>query len=77
MSDKPLIQQSLARELADLILSINPRKSKQKQKSQEAGEEEEEATEERERKRDEAALGYLKGFWECIIREWEGIDRLR
>lgn len=63
MSDKPLIQQALAADLADLILGINP-------KSEATGES---AAHER----DIAALGYLRGFWECICREWEGIDRLR
>lgn len=63
MSDKPLIQQALAADLADLILGINP-------KSEATGEA---AAHER----DIAALGYLRGFWECICREWEGIDRLR
>lgn len=63
MSDKPLIQQALAADLADLMLSINP-------KSAASGAE---AAEER----DMAALGYLRGFWECICREWQGIDRLR
>ena len=63
MSDKPLIQQALAADLADLMLSVNP-------KSASAGDA---AVEERDR----AALGYLRGFWECMCREWAGIDRLR
>ncbi|KAG6837685.1 hypothetical protein H0H93_004961 [Arthromyces matolae] len=50
MSDKPLVQQALSVELADLLLSI-PQTS--------------------------SALKFLRGFWEMIVREWNGIDRLR
>jgi len=56
MSDKPLVQQRLATDLAELLLLINPV--------------EEEA-------RLEAALGFLAGFWESMVREWIGLDRLR
>ncbi|KAI0073121.1 ribosomal RNA processing protein [Panus rudis PR-1116 ss-1] len=50
MSDKPLVQQALATEIAEILLmipSIN------------------------------ASIGFLRGFWEAIVREWGGIDRLR
>lgn len=50
MSDKPLVQQALSSELAQLVLTITSTSS---------------------------ALGFLKGFWEAIVREWNGIDRLR
>ncbi|KZV76929.1 Nop52-domain-containing protein [Peniophora sp. CONT] len=50
MSDKPLVQQALASELAGLLLAIDST---------------------------DAALGFLKGFWTCMVREWSGIDRLR
>ncbi|KAI0318993.1 ribosomal RNA processing protein [Amylostereum chailletii] len=50
MSDKPLVQQALATELAELLLSIEPTTS---------------------------SLDFLEGFWECLVREWSGIDRLR
>ncbi|KAG6910530.1 hypothetical protein DXG01_009949 [Tephrocybe rancida] len=50
MSDKPLVQQALATELADLVLNITQTSS---------------------------ALAFLRGFWEMIVREWNGIDRLR
>lgn len=50
MSDKPLVQQALASELADLLLLITSTPS---------------------------SLAFLKGFWETIVREWNGIDRLR
>lgn len=56
MSDKPLVQQGLAADLAELLLLINPA--------------EEDA-------RLEAALGFLAGFWEAMVREWNGLDRLR
>lgn len=50
MSDKPLVQQALASEIAEILLSITS---------------------------NTASLGFLRGFWEAIVREWSGIDRLR
>ena len=50
MSDKPLVQQALATELADILLKIPDPSS---------------------------SLLFLKGFWQTIVREWAGIDRLR
>ena len=50
MSDKPLVQQALATELAELLLTISS---------------------------PDAALAFLRAFWEAIVREWSGIDRLR
>jgi ribosomal RNA-processing protein 1 len=50
MSDKPLVQQALATELADLLLTITSTN---------------------------ASLAFLRGFWGCAVREWNGIDRLR
>ncbi|KAF5368433.1 hypothetical protein D9758_002258 [Tetrapyrgos nigripes] len=50
MSDKPLVQQALASELAEIVLTITTTTS---------------------------SLGFLSGFWETIVREWNGIDRLR
>ncbi|KAF5384910.1 hypothetical protein D9615_001291 [Tricholomella constricta] len=50
MSDKPLVQQALATELADLVLTITTTSS---------------------------SLAFLRGFWEMMVREWNGIDRLR
>ena len=50
MSDKPLVQQALASELAELVLIITTTPS---------------------------SLAFLGGFWETIVREWNGIDRLR
>lgn len=50
MSDKPLVQQALSSELAEIVLLINTTK---------------------------AALAFIRGFWDAIVREWNGIDRLR
>lgn len=50
MSDKPLVQQALASELAELLLTISDAPS---------------------------ALHFLRGFWITLVREWNGIDRLR
>lgn len=50
MSDKALVQQALASELANIILNVDD---------------------------STAALEFLGGFWRTIVREWEGIDRLR
>jgi len=50
MSDKPLVQQALAGELAELILAITSTT---------------------------ASLAFLRGFWTTVVREWNGIDRLR
>ncbi|KAJ3558977.1 hypothetical protein NM688_g614 [Phlebia brevispora] len=50
MSDKPLVQQALATDLAEILLVI-PKTS--------------------------SSLAFLRGFWGAIVREWNGIDRLR
>jgi ribosomal RNA-processing protein 1 len=50
MSDKPLVQQALASELANVMLTVDTTAS---------------------------SLKFLEGFWQCILREWSGIDRLR
>ncbi|KAH6916987.1 ribosomal RNA processing protein [Coprinopsis sp. MPI-PUGE-AT-0042] len=50
MSDKPLVQQALASELAELLLTIPS---------------------------DAESIAFLRRFWETIVREWNGIDRLR
>ena len=62
MSDKPLVQQRLASDLAELLLLINPSSSTEAQREQDQL---------------VAALGFLKGFWQAIVREWTGVDRLR
>lgn len=50
MSDKPLVQQALASELAELVLTITS---------------------------NAASIAFLRGFWQTIVREWNGIDQLR
>jgi ribosomal RNA-processing protein 1 len=60
MSDKPLVQQALATDLAELLLQIHP--------SVEV---------EHDKERFKAAVAFLDGFWRAIVREWEGLDRLR
>lgn len=50
MSDKPLVQQALASELAEILLTISNISS---------------------------SLTFLRGFWTTLVREWNGIDRLR
>ncbi len=61
MSDKPLVQQRLAADLAELVLVIQSRGT--------ASSSTEAST--------EAALHFISGFWEAMVREWAGIDRLR
>ncbi|KAI0308126.1 nucleolar protein,Nop52-domain-containing protein [Multifurca ochricompacta] len=50
MSDKPLVQQSLASELANILLDTD---------------------------NNDTSFEFLEGFWSIIVREWDGIDRLR
>lgn len=66
MSDKPLVQQALAAELANLLLIINPIPSTTTLTTAEADAE-----------RTKAALAFLDGFWKAMVREWSGLDRLR
>lgn len=63
MSDKPLVQQALANDLANLLLEVRPGKKNTSGKGRVA--------------RFRSALAYLKGFWEAVVREWAGLDRLR
>jgi ribosomal RNA-processing protein 1 len=65
MSDKPLIQQSLARDLSSLLLSIDPDLPFSL------------SSDEKSSQRLSASLDFLRGFWEAMVREWEGLDRLR
>ncbi|WFD28682.1 hypothetical protein MNAN1_003695 [Malassezia nana] len=72
MSDKPLVQQQLAKELSDLVLMI-------------AGIKEDATGERLERvpsKVDEtaralAALDFFQGFWLTMQTEWHGVDKFR
>lgn len=65
MSDKPLVQQGLARDLSELLLSIDPELDPSVSEDARSSE------------RLSAALDFLRGFWEAMVREWEGLDRLR
>lgn len=62
MSDKPLVQQRLASDLSSLMLSIEPVNDG--------------STEGIDSKTN-AGLDFIAGFWEALVREWTGIDRLR
>lgn len=64
MSDKPLVQQRLASDLAELMFLIQPISGS---KGEDGGD----------KQRFAAALGFLQGFWGTMVREWTGIDRLR
>lgn len=61
MSDKPLVQQALTTQLANLVLKTNPAKDKPQTRIE----------------RTRCALTFLRAFYEAIIREWNGIDRYR
>ncbi|KAI5474876.1 hypothetical protein MNV49_002320 [Pseudohyphozyma bogoriensis] len=63
MSDKPLVQQALANSLALLTLDVRPKKSAGRPQGRVA--------------RVRSALCYLRGFWDAVVREWSGLDRLR
>lgn len=65
MSDKPLIQQSLATSLSSLLLSISPSLPSTLSPAECSS------------ARLSASLDYYRGFWEAMVREWEGLDRLR
>lgn len=62
MSDKPLVQQRLASDLSSLILSIDPVTDISKPGMS---------------SKTTAGLDFVAGFWEALVREWAGIDRLR
>lgn len=64
MSDKPLVQQALAQELADLVLLV-PRAEPSA------------STATPPRPACAAALEFLEGFWDSMIREWPGLDKWR
>lgn len=63
MSDKPLVQQALAQELADLVLTIAGLGDDEKRSAPDA--------------RAYSALAFYAGFWGTIEREWLGIDKFR
>lgn len=63
MSDKPLVQQALAVDLALLTLDVRPKIKDARSNGRVA--------------RFHSAMSYLRGFWDAIVREWSGLDRLR
>ncbi|MBW0463143.1 hypothetical protein O181_002858 [Austropuccinia psidii MF-1] len=64
MSDKPLVQQDLAKELAQLCLVVRPRKAHSHSALAQV-------------LTTQAALSFWKGFWETLSREWHGVDKHR
>ncbi|KAK0537377.1 hypothetical protein OC834_000821 [Tilletia horrida] len=69
MSDKPLVQQALATELADLVLLIaKPAQGKKRTSEAEAAVDS---------GRVNSALAFLQGFWSAMAREWPLIDKHR
>lgn len=63
MSDKPLVQQALANDLALLTLAVRPKVKEGRPQGRVA--------------RFRSAMSYLQAFWDAIVREWSGLDRLR
>lgn len=64
MSDKPLIQQRLANDLAALVL-VHPSSSAPS------------TSESAMSSRAEAGLAFLEGFWDTLVSEWSGLDKHR
>ncbi|SPO30115.1 related to RRP1 - involved in processing rRNA precursor species to mature rRNAs [Ustilago trichophora] len=72
MSDKPLIQQRLANDLANLVLvhpSTPPSSSSSSSPSSTA--------EDRPSERAQGGLKFLETFWDTLIAEWSGLDKHR
>ncbi|PWN22351.1 Nop52-domain-containing protein [Microstroma glucosiphilum] len=72
MSDKPLVQQALAQELSDLLLSI-PGSSKVPAAVEGVHSEDAEGMSARAK----GGLALLEGFWTAMGREWSGLDKWR
>lgn len=70
MSDKPLVQQALAQELADILLKIRidthaaPQEASSSSSSSPSP-------------NTLAPLDFLEGFFDAMVREWTGIDKWR
>lgn len=64
MSDKPIVQQQLAQDLADLCLIIRPSKLPDDPLLAQVS-------------TTQAALTFWKGFWKALELEWQGVDRHR
>ena len=67
MSDKPLVQQALAQELANLVLHV----------AGQGAESDSQLDEAKSRARALSALDFFHGFWTTIEAEWLGIDKFR
>ncbi|KAL9939015.1 hypothetical protein V8E36_001828 [Tilletia maclaganii] len=73
MSDKPLVQQALATELAELVILIaKPAASKKKRSAASS-----EGSSGIDLGRVDSALAFLQGFWAAMAREWPLIDKHR
>lgn len=67
MSDKPLVQQALAQELADILLKIRIDAAPSPSSSSSAATSSSTL----------APLDFLEGFFDAMVREWTGIDKWR
>lgn len=67
MSDKPLVQQALAQELADLVLQV----------AGQSADAEASLDEDKAKARALTALDFYRGFWTTMHAEWLGIDKFR
>lgn len=72
MSDKPLVQQALAQELADLVLTV-PGTSRAPAPAVAGFEGSAGEISMRVR----GGLAMLEGFWDAMAREWSGLDKWR
>jgi len=92
MSDKPLVQQALAAELSELILSIphstvasssssssssTSKKSSKRRKSEPEHSVSSTTTEVSISNRAKIGLAFVNGFWKAMIREWSMLDKYR
>lgn len=92
MSDKPLVQQALAQELADLVLAvagIDAGAERQEAKKREEGSSESKENTSADggeasasarapsEARARSALDFYKGFWDTMHTEWMGLDKYR
>ncbi|KAK0553102.1 hypothetical protein OC845_001382 [Tilletia horrida] len=73
MSDKPLVQQALATELADLVLIIAKGSSQKRGSSSTSTS----TSTIYDLGRVQSALAFLQGFWAAMAREWPLIDKHR
>ena len=92
MSDKPLVQQALAQELADLVLAVagidaNAERQEAKRLEEGSSESKDSGNADSEqasasaralsKARARSALDFYKGFWDTMHTEWMGLDKYR